>query len=123
MTTERPMPAAEIREALGEALQSGGLWIEAIGSAVLRILDNIEARERRDAELVEMKLQIGEMGQRRTNEEGPPGTYGCRCTSRNALECAQQAYYAGVEARERCGCLCHQWATDDAERAADRGNA
>lgn len=64
MPAERPMTAAQIREALGKALQSGSLWSEAIGSAVLRILDNMEARERRDAELEEMKLQIGEMGQR-----------------------------------------------------------
>ena len=61
----------------------------------------------------------GQDAERAVNAEGPSGTYGCKCTSRNALKCAQQAYYAGIEARELCECLCHQWAKDDAARAGE----
>lgn len=121
MPAEQPMTADQIRTGLQHGLQSGGLWSAAIGMTIQLMLDWMKAREQRDAEVEEMKRRIGEMGKIPTNTEGPRGTTGCACISRNALECAQQAYYAGVAARERCGCLCHQWATDDAKRAADKG--
>lgn len=51
--------------------------------------------------------------------EGPRGTYGCACKSRDAAECHRMRY--GIVAgdvshgAEECYCLCHQWSDDDDE--------
>lgn len=52
-----------------------------------------------------------------TDAEGPRGTYGCACVSRDAAECHRRRY--GIVAgdvshgAEECYCLCHQWSDDD----------
>lgn len=63
MSAEQPMTAAKI---LDDLLSPRGdeLWSERVYRILVRMLDWMEARERRDAELEEMKRQIGEMGQR-----------------------------------------------------------
>lgn len=49
--------------------------------------------------------------------EGPSGTSGCACVSRDAAECHLHRY--GIVAgdvshgAEECYCLCHQWSDDD----------
>ena len=49
--------------------------------------------------------------------EGPRGTYGCACKSRDAAECHRRRYgiVAGDASHgaEECDCLCHQWSDDD----------
>lgn len=61
-----------------------------------------------------------------TDTEGPRGTYGCACRSRDARQCMalrypdtafgpqpdDEAEYAYLSA-ERCQCMCHQWDDDD----------
>lgn len=58
--------------------------------------------------------------------EGPRGTYGCACVSRDARECMARRYpeltlgpqpddmgeYIYMHA-ERCQCLCHEWDDDE----------
>lgn len=58
--------------------------------------------------------------------EGPRGTYGCACVSRDARECTARRYprlplgpgpdsgdeYAYLFA-ESCQCLCHEWPDDE----------
>jgi len=46
-----------------------------------------------------------------SNESGPSGTYGCACTSREAMFCFDDRY--GHHTGERCGCLCHEWRDED----------
>lgn len=49
--------------------------------------------------------------------EGPAGTTGCACVSRDAAECHRRRY--GIVAgdvshgAEECECLCHEWDEDD----------
>jgi hypothetical protein len=53
---------------------------------------------------------------RERNEEGPRGTYGCACVSRDARECAVMRYGHGSDIDRdgfRCECLCHEWEDDD----------
>lgn len=51
------------------------------------------------------------------DQEGPRGTYGCACKSRDAAECHRVRY--GIVAgdvshgAEECYCLCHQWDDED----------
>ena len=47
-----------------------------------------------------------------TDAEGPRGTYGCACVSRNAFACAEirDGY---CEEQRRCECMCHNWEDDD----------
>ncbi len=51
------------------------------------------------------------------NQDGPRGTYGCACKSRDAAECHRRRY--GIVAgdvshgAEECDCLCHHWSDDD----------
>lgn len=61
-----------------------------------------------------------------TDAEGPRGTYGCACVSRDARECMARRYpeltlgpqpddmdeYSYMHA-ERCNCLCHDWSDED----------
>ena len=61
-----------------------------------------------------------------TDAEGPRGTYGCACVSRDARECMERRHpeltlgpqpddmdeYSYMHA-ERCQCLCHDWSDDD----------
>ena len=61
-----------------------------------------------------------------TDTEGPRGTYGCACRSRDARQCMALRYpdtafgpqpddeteYAYLR-DERCECMCHQWDDDD----------
>lgn len=63
MSAEQPMTAAKI---LDDLLSPRGdeLWSERVYHILVRMLEWMEARERRDADLEEMKRQIGEMGQR-----------------------------------------------------------
>ena len=48
-----------------------------------------------------------------TDTEGPAGTYGCACMSRDPAECHRMRY--GIVAgdvshgAEDCDCLCHTW--------------
>lgn len=42
---------------------------------------------------------------------GPAGTYGCACTSRDAMFCFDDRY--GHHTGERCECMCHQWREED----------
>ena len=49
--------------------------------------------------------------ERKQDEEGPRGTYGCACLSRDAVECAAIRY--GMDHfGEACECICHQWDDD-----------
>ena len=50
--------------------------------------------------------------------EGPRGTYGCACVSRDARNCLIVRYgyredLTGFD--EKCQCLCHEWSDDDDE--------
>lgn len=45
--------------------------------------------------------------------DGPRGTYGCACPSKDAAECAAIKYGSR---EEPCECLCHEWSDDDEER-------
>jgi hypothetical protein len=50
------------------------------------------------------------------DQDGPRGTYGCACVSRDARECMlMREGYRGDEAGyyDTCECLCHQWRDDD----------
>jgi hypothetical protein len=51
------------------------------------------------------------------NEEGPRGSYGCACVSRDARECALMRYGHGCDEQsgyyETCDCMCHQWDDDE----------
>lgn len=47
-----------------------------------------------------------------TNTEGPRGTYGCACFSRDSAECAA-ARYGFDMMHEHCDCVCHQWDEDE----------
>ncbi len=42
---------------------------------------------------------------------GPAGTYGCACTSRDAMFCFDDRY--GHHTGECCECMCHQWRDED----------
>jgi hypothetical protein len=46
------------------------------------------------------------------DQDGPRGTYGCACVSRNAFACAEirDGY---CEEQRRCECMCHNWEEDD----------
>jgi len=61
------------------------------------------------------------------NQDGPRGTYGCACLSRDARECMVRRYpdepplgpqpddmdeYRYLSA-ERCQCMCHDWSDED----------
>jgi hypothetical protein len=58
-----------------------------------------------------------------TDAEGPRGTYGCACLSRDARECMVRRYpdepTLGPQpddrylSAERCQCLCHEWSDED----------
>ena len=52
-----------------------------------------------------------------TNTEGPAGTYGCACPSRDARTCVEMRYGSygrtPIDPDEGCTCLCHQWDEDD----------
>lgn len=62
-----------------------------------------------------------------TDGEGPQGTYGCACLSRDARECMARRYPEELplgpqpddmdeysyQRAERCQCLCHNWSDDD----------
>jgi hypothetical protein len=51
--------------------------------------------------------------------EGPAGTYGCACVSRNAFACSELRY-GYRDQQERCDCLCHNWEDDDDEHRRSR---
>ncbi len=46
------------------------------------------------------------------NSEGPTGTNGCACRSRDPKQCASIRY--GMDhPGEECECICHQWDDDE----------
>ena len=50
------------------------------------------------------------------DQEGPRGTYGCACVSREARTCLIVRYgyrESMTGSDERCECLCHQWDDDE----------
>jgi hypothetical protein len=48
------------------------------------------------------------------NIEGPAGTYGCACVSRDALACrALRCGLPLIADPQPCECLCHQWRDED----------
>lgn len=49
------------------------------------------------------------------DQEGPRGTYGCACVSREARTCLIVRYgyrESMTGSDERCECMCHQWDDD-----------
>lgn len=50
-----------------------------------------------------------------TDAEGPRGTYGCACPSRDGRICITLRYgeEAAEDLNDRCQCLCHEWDDDD----------
>jgi len=51
-----------------------------------------------------------------TDAEGPRGTYGCACVSRDAKDCQLLRYGFSFDRPLRCECMCHQWEDDDDPR-------
>ena len=48
------------------------------------------------------------------DQDGPRGTYGCACVSRDARECIRMRYRCHFDnVHEECECLCHHWSDDD----------
>jgi len=45
--------------------------------------------------------------------EGPAGTTGCACVSRDARQCADMRYSGDAEGY-LCQCMCHEWEDGDA---------
>lgn len=67
------------------------------------------------APLGQVERGVGRLGPER-DQDGPRGTYGCACVSRDARECVlMREGYRGDEAGyyDTCECLCHQWRDDD----------
>jgi hypothetical protein len=53
-----------------------------------------------------------------TNAEGPRGTYGCACVSRNSHACAELRFgYRDLP--EPCECPCHNWRDEDDNESED----
>ena len=70
----------------------------------LRLIFNIERNKHRRAMAAPAEPR---------DAEGPAGTYGCACVSRDAAECLRSRYgiVAGDASHgdEECCCMCHQW--------------
>ncbi len=65
-----------------------------------------------------LEPSVGRLGPER-DQEGPRGTYGCACVSREARTCLIVRYgyrESMTGSDERCECMYHQW--DDADGAS-----
>lgn len=48
------------------------------------------------------------------DQDGPRGTYGCACVSRDSRECIRVRYRGLFDnLHDHCECLCHHWSDDD----------
>ena len=59
--------------------------------------------------------RVGRLGPER-DQDGPRGTYGCACVSREARTCLIVRYgyrESMTGSDERCECMCHQWDDDE----------
>ena len=59
---------------------------------------------------------VGRQTGEAANTEGPRGTYGCACVSREARTCLIVRYgyrESMTGSDERCECMCHQWDDDE----------
>lgn len=48
-----------------------------------------------------------------TDAEGPRGTYGCACVSRDPRSCLVYRSDHLPSLGEQCECMCHGWSDDD----------
>lgn len=60
-----------------------------------------------------LEPSVGRPVDEATDTEGPQGTYGCACQSRDARECMRMRYGFVGHSSERCECMCHQWGDDE----------
>ena len=48
-----------------------------------------------------------------TDTEGPAGTYGCACVSRDPRSCLVARSDSLPSLGEQCECLCHTWSDEE----------
>lgn len=48
-----------------------------------------------------------------TDAEGPRGTYGCACVSRDPRSCLVARSDSLPSLGEQCECMCHEWSDDE----------
>jgi len=77
-----------------------------MGNPRFHLICNIERNKHR-------RLMAAPVEQPR-DTDGPAGTTGCACVSRDARECAGLRY-SSTNVHERCTCLCHEWPGEDGE--------
>ena len=72
-------------------------------------------KDKQDCEAVGPRLDrgVGRPANEGTDAEGPRGTYGCACVSRDPRSCLVARSDTLPSLGEQCECLCHGWSDED----------
>ena len=62
---------------------------------------------------VPLERPVGRPVDEATDAEGPRGTYGCACVSRDPRSCLVARSESLPSLGEQCECMCHGWSDDD----------
>lgn len=60
-----------------------------------------------------LEPSVGRPADEATDTEGPRGTYGCACVSRDPRSCLVLRSDSLPSLGEQCECMCHGWEDDE----------